>query len=114
MNKPITLVIPAAGSGLRLDPDNPKQFLEHRGKKTLEWTLHAFEPIKDRLEKVVICLPKEYVSIVKLNHNLKSLDLVSGGASRQESVKLGLVHLNKTKQLMGAFVLSTMLPDPTL
>lgn len=93
MNKPITLVIPAAGAGLRLDPENPKQFLLHRGLKTIEWTLKAFEVISNRISKIVICLPDTYLNSLKLNHSHKNLDLVAGGATRQESVYLGLKHL---------------------
>lgn len=99
MKKPITIVIPAAGAGLRLDPENPKQFLLHRGLKTIEWTLKAFEVIADRISKIVICLPETYLHEIKLNHSYSHLDLIAGGASRQESVYLGLKHLNKHQLL---------------
>lgn len=95
MNKAITLVIPAAGSGLRLDPKNPKQFLEHRGLKTLEWTLKAFEPIAQRLKKVIICLPEAYVNRIELQHPLSDVSQTLGGETRQESVYLGLQYLAK-------------------
>jgi len=99
MKKSITVVIPAAGAGLRLDPENPKQFLLHRGLKTIEWTLKAFEVISERIVKIVICLPETHLHKIHLNHSFKHLDLIAGGASRQESVYLGLKHLNNLQLL---------------
>lgn len=105
MLKPITLVIPAAGSGLRLDPNNPKQFLEHRGLKTLEWTLKAFEPIAERLSQVVIALPEEYLNKANFQHTLNSVDLIQGGETRQQSVLNGLTYLHQQKLLSGSLCL---------
>lgn len=105
MLRPITLVIPAAGAGLRLDPEHPKQFLEYRGLKTLEWTLKAFEPVAKRLSKVVIPLPTAYMGQLVLKHNLNSVDLVEGGDTRQQSVLLGLKHLHQLKLLSGSLCL---------
>jgi 2-C-methyl-D-erythritol 4-phosphate cytidylyltransferase len=105
MLRPITLVIPAAGSGLRLDPQNPKQFLEYRGLKTLEWTLKAFEPVANRLSKIVIALPEAYVNELKLQHEFTSVDLIAGGETRQQSVLNGLAHLHQQKLLNGSLCL---------
>jgi len=94
MTRPVTLVIPAAGAGLRLDPKQPKQFLTHRGLSLLEWTLKAFEPIMPRLSHVVVALPEAYLTQINLQHTLPSLSLICGGATRQQSVHLGLRHLD--------------------
>lgn len=40
---PVVAVVLAAGSGLRFDPDNPKQLVAIDGKPIVGWSIDAFE-----------------------------------------------------------------------
>lgn len=87
-------VIPAAGAGVRMGAERPKQFLLLSGRSILSVTLEAFErcPV---IETVVLVAPKEAVSacereIVMGGGLTKVSRVVPGGARRQDSVRLGV------------------------
>jgi 2-C-methyl-D-erythritol 4-phosphate cytidylyltransferase len=73
----ISALIPAAGSGERLGM-GPKALLELRGKTLLERAIAAFDGLTD---EVIVALPEAHLEL-----SIEGARVVSGGATRQESV----------------------------
>ena len=87
------VIIPAAGSGSRFGSDVPKQFLPLRGQPLIAYAIEKFlrEP---SVKRVVICVAQERRSEFErtvVTRGWKIVDVVPGGASRQDSVFRGLV-----------------------
>jgi len=90
----VAAVIPAAGAGIRMHGDRPKQFLELDGKPLLVHTLTVFEQ-STAVGFVVLVVPEEAVDyckkeIVDRFGLSKVRRVVPGGARRQDSVRLGV------------------------
>ena len=85
----IGVVIVAAGKGLRADQPLPKQFAIWRGKPVLR---HAVECMAAQgLSDIVIAIPEGADALVgEMLQGLPPCHLVTGGATRQESVALAL------------------------
>lgn len=82
-------VIVAAGKGLRVGGDQPKQFRQFRGKPVLR---HSVEALIDAgCDLIVLVAPeglhKEALDAAGIDHSICAID---GGATRQESVRNGL------------------------
>jgi 2-C-methyl-D-erythritol 4-phosphate cytidylyltransferase len=93
----VSAIIPAAGAGVRMQTNRPKQFLDLDGRPILAFTLERFQkcPIIDRIilvtsEQDVAYAQKE---IVEKCHMTKVEKVVAGGERRQDSVRLGLEAL---------------------
>ena len=88
-----TAIIVAAGSGTRFKSTTPKQFVEIYGKPLLIHTLERFEAARS-VDSVIVVLPEdridEFESLVQKFHLSKIFAVVSGGATRAESVRNGL------------------------
>lgn len=91
-------LLTAGGKGERMKQDIPKQFLHIENKPLLIYTLEAFEKHPSIDAMIVVCLDgwhdilmayAKQFNISKLKH------VVSGGATGQESIKNGLVELQK-------------------
>ena len=88
------LLIAAAGSGSRMGANRNKLLLKILGKTVLEWTLKAAFASKAINWIGIIGQPKDKVSICSiLNDQVKSVRWINGGATRQQSVQLGLASL---------------------
>lgn len=90
----VAAVIPAAGAGIRMEADRPKQFLYLDHRPILAVTLEAFEhcPV---IEAVFLVVPGEDVSaceqdIVRRHGLTKVQRVLPGGERRQDSVRLGV------------------------
>ena len=85
----VAAVIPAAGSGTRMQSQTPKQFLVVQGKTLLQHSVTAL--LADaRVEHV-------FVAVNEHNHNtvpksLAQISFVAGGTTRAESVLSGVLH----------------------
>ena len=93
------VVIPAAGSGLRMGFPVPKQFLDLRGIPVLVRSVQCFLKAEN-IHTIVVALPDERVETTRrllntfLSQNqLDRLVLVAGGTTRQLSVLAGLAAL---------------------
>jgi 2-C-methyl-D-erythritol 4-phosphate cytidylyltransferase / 2-C-methyl-D-erythritol 2,4-cyclodiphosphate synthase len=88
----VALVV-ASGRGARFGGDRPKQYLPLAGKPLLRHTLERFcrHPGIDRVRSVVHA--DDAALYAEAAGDLKVLDPVPGGATRQESVWLGLESL---------------------
>ncbi len=88
------LLIAAAGSGSRMGADRNKLLLKIAGRTILEWTLKAAFASKAINWIGIIGQPKDKSSICSIIHNsVKSVKWINGGATRQQSVQLGLSSL---------------------
>ena len=86
-------IIPAAGSGIRMESKLAKQFLSLDGKPILALTLEPFQ--ESTVTAVVLVVPKDDVEyckkeIVERFGLTKVEKIVPGGKRRQDSVRLGL------------------------
>ncbi len=89
----VTAVLLASGTGLRFGDNQPKQFTKLAGLPVLVHTLKSFDTFVG-VDKVIVVTNEEYVDQVWEmvgKHGLKEVDkVVAGGASRQESSRIGL------------------------
>ena len=83
-----TAIIVAAGTGSRLDPDTPKQFLQIAGRPVIEHTLERFRSAPS-IDAIVLVLAADRVD--GFDHSFEKLvAVVAGGATRAGSVSNGL------------------------
>jgi len=91
----LSVVIPAAGQGLRMGAKVPKQFIELNGKPIIHHTIAIFEAL-DWVDTIILCVPKEEVSHVqKEMANQTKVKVAIGGEKRQDSVYNGLKAVGK-------------------
>lgn len=89
----IWAVVPAAGRGLRMGVDCPKQYLPLVGAPVLSWSLRPLlaEP---RIRAVVLVVASDELRVAALPEaGNPKLRVVIGGAERQDSVRAGLAAL---------------------
>lgn len=87
-------IIPAAGAGIRMESDRPKQFLDLGGRPVLVKTLEVFQTCP-AIDSIILIVPEEDVEyarkeIVEPYGLTKVRKVVAGGKRRQDSVRLGL------------------------
>ena len=103
------VIIPAAGSGSRMQQTTPKQLLPLAGKPVLLWTIEAFIglvddiiiPVSADIQQEVEALINQCTETKVVTQETTTSDksilpemcLVLGGASRQDSVARGLAAL---------------------
>jgi len=91
----VALIIPAAGSGSRLNKPVPKPFVDIEGATILEYTIGCFLPLEG-LRQVIVATSSEYLE--KTETILDNLDMngavktgcVIGGRERQHSIQHAL------------------------
>lgn len=88
------VLIPAAGSGVRLGAPRPKQYLEIAGRPVLAHTLAVFDAL-DECRGIVIATDDHarVTSLLALHPLRHPVHVVDGGATRQESVARALAAL---------------------
>lgn len=87
-------VIVAGGSGIRMNADLPKQYLQIAGKPILAMAAEAFEK-SPLIDEIILVVAEEYLAyasyeIVDKYKMKKVSKIISGGTTRQESVLAGL------------------------
>ncbi|MDJ0624183.1 MAG: 2-C-methyl-D-erythritol 4-phosphate cytidylyltransferase [Desulfocapsaceae bacterium] len=91
-------IIPAAGSGTRMNASLPKQYLELGGKPILVHSVAAFHQHPE-IARVIVVVPADRInSTQELLHNHQLDDkttVIAGGLRRQDSVKAGLDELEE-------------------
>ena len=84
----IAAIVVAAGTGQRFGADRPKQYIECAGKPVVRWAVERLLPHVALLQPV-----GDPASLAKALAGLEHLPVVSGGATRQDSVRAGLEAL---------------------
>ena len=87
-------MVPAAGRGLRMGSQTPKQFLTLGGLPVLVHTLRALEA-SDAIADIILAVPepdREFClrEVITPHRFTKVRKIVAGGAQRQDSVRQGL------------------------
>lgn len=89
-------IIVAGGSGSRMGPSVPKQFLSLQGKPLLWYPIKAFLDAFSDI-KIILVLPEQYISseqaFVKTLPCAEQITITAGGTTRFQSVKNGLDHV---------------------
>jgi 2-C-methyl-D-erythritol 4-phosphate cytidylyltransferase len=90
----VVAIIPAAGAGIRMGGGKAKQFLEIKGKPILALTLEKFQACP-AIHAIIAVVPPKLVDfsrreIVERYKLTKVAQVVRGGRSRQDSVRLGI------------------------
>jgi 2-C-methyl-D-erythritol 4-phosphate cytidylyltransferase len=92
----VYLLIPAAGSGKRMGADRNKLLLQVRSKPLIAWTLLAAEAASSISWIGIVSQPPDWDDFKSIIADLrlkKTIELISGGSTRQESVYNGLQAL---------------------
>jgi 2-C-methyl-D-erythritol 4-phosphate cytidylyltransferase len=96
-------IIPAAGAGVRMGIETPKQFLALEGIPIIIHTLRKFAA-SDAVDGILLGLrPADLERArrdVERERFTKALRLVAGGASRQETVALALAEVPSTTEIV--------------
>ena len=90
------LLIPAAGSGKRMGADRNKLLLQVRSKPLIAWTLLAAEAASSISWIGIVSQPPDWDDFKSIIADLKlkkTIELIPGGSTRQESVYNGLQAL---------------------
>ena len=87
-------VIVAAGSGARFG--GPKQFALLGGRPLVDWSCEAFQT-HPRVDDIVLVLPEPRPERITSRRFSKIVDVVSGGARRQDSVRAGFDRLDPAR-----------------
>jgi len=96
-NKKITLIIAAAGSGKRMGGGIPKQYLSIGGMPILIKTVKAFET-NAFIDTILVVTNIDYINFFQddlARFGIENVDVVAGGAQRQDSVYNGLKAMPK-------------------
>jgi len=96
----VTAIIAAAGLGKRFGSQTPKQFHQLGGRPLLAWSIDTFTKVPFIEDIVVVAPPSDESStlkIVKSFSNEKPITVIAGGATRQESVRQGLLSIDEKK-----------------
>ena len=108
------LLIPAVGSGKRMGADRNKLLLQVRSKPLIAWTLLAAEAASSISWIGIVSQPPDWDDFKAIIADLKlkkTIELIPGGSTRQESVYNGLQALpNNAAQVLihdGARCLAT-------
>jgi 2-C-methyl-D-erythritol 4-phosphate cytidylyltransferase len=90
----VTAVIPAAGSGKRIN--FKKQFKEINGRTILSMTVSVFEECQS-IDDIIVVVAKEDIELTQklLKDYIKVKNIVEGGPERQDSVYNGLREVLK-------------------
>ncbi len=87
----VSVIIVAAGSGVRLGAKTPKAFVKINGRPMLEYSLQACQGCKTVDEVILVKPPSYQINGIKYFDKYPKLSaIVSGGNERLDSVRAGL------------------------
>ena len=98
----VAAVVVAAGQGVRAGGDLPKQFRRIAGETLLEHALSAFATAPNIAFVQPVIRPKDLALVRTLISGMNVLEPVSGGPTRQTSVRAGLEALLPSSPDIGA------------
>lgn len=97
MSSFVSAVIVAAGGSARMGIADSKQFIPLLSRPAIEYTLRAFEDCYKIKEIIIVCREQDKIRICEIideNKFSKVSILVTGGASRAESVRNGIAAVS--------------------
>lgn len=95
-----TAIIVAAGTGSRLNPDKPKQFLEIHGRAIVLHTLDRFQECSS-IDDIILVLPEAVIADFEGTiDDGKPVKLAAGGLTRAESVYNGMKLLGPDVEIV--------------
>jgi 2-C-methyl-D-erythritol 4-phosphate cytidylyltransferase len=89
-------IIVAAGTGARFGSRVPKQFLELAGKSIVRRAVEQFENCP-AINEIILVLPGDQIKDFSARDLTKLKKITAGGASRAESVFIGLQKIEKAE-----------------
>ena len=95
-------IILAAGLGKRTKLHEPKQLFRLGGIPIFIRIINIFQSI-DEIDKIILAViqgQEEYFSDILKDYNIKNIEVISGGNTRQESVYRGLKHVTTEKVII--------------
>jgi 2-C-methyl-D-erythritol 4-phosphate cytidylyltransferase len=99
----VLAIIPAAGAGVRMGSETPKQFLSLEGVPIVVHTLRKFNDA-DSIDEIYLGLRPEDMdrahAEIQREQFSKPVRLVPGGASRQQTVSLALREAPSTTEIV--------------
>ncbi|XP_041842983.1 D-ribitol-5-phosphate cytidylyltransferase [Melanotaenia boesemani] len=92
---PVSVVLPAGGTGERTGLQTPKQFCSFLGRPLISYTIQAFERVL-WIQSIVVAVAKENMDLMmdiiqRFQH--KKVRVVSGGSTRHRSICNGVLAL---------------------
>ncbi|KAM7421522.1 hypothetical protein PAMA_015592 [Pampus argenteus] len=92
---PVSVVLPAGGSGERTGLLTPKQFCSFLGRPLISYTIQAFERVS-WIQTIVVVVAKENTDLMtdiiqRFQH--RKVRVVPGGSTRHRSIRNGVVAL---------------------
>lgn len=95
-------ILLSAGVGSRTGLGYPKQFLKINGKPMLVYSLEILRQCKD-IGKIIVTCSQEHQEVYREyieKYHITEVFCISGGETRQESVRLALEHITTNKVLV--------------
>uniref|UniRef100_A0A8C7WUI8 CDP-L-ribitol pyrophosphorylase A n=1 Tax=Oryzias sinensis TaxID=183150 RepID=A0A8C7WUI8_9TELE len=94
---PVSVVLPAGGTGERTGLHTPKQFCSLLGRPLISYTIQAFERVS-WIQRVVVVVAKENMGLMadiiqRFQHH--KVLVVSGGSTRHRSICNGVLALDE-------------------
>ena len=87
-----TAIIVAAGTGSRFNSETPKQFLDLAGKPVIVHSIERFASAPS-VDNLIVVVSSEHVTQLGSVHISKPIRIVTGGATRAQSVFNGLAAI---------------------
>lgn len=94
----IYAVIAAGGIGSRMGADKPKQYIEIDSKPIIAHTVDKFLR-NDRIDKVIVLCPYEWVSYTRNIFAETEVIVISGGETRNETLMKAIDYIESTEGL---------------
>ena len=94
----IYAVIAAGGIGSRMGADKPKQYIEIGGKAIIAHTVEKFLR-NDKIDKVIVLCPDEWVSYTKNIFAETEVIVISGGETRNKTLMKAIDYIESTDVL---------------
>jgi len=100
----VSAIIVASGKGIRMKGTMRKQYLDLSGRPVLAHSIMTFDSCS-LVDEIVLVIPKEDIEycqekIISLLNLKNQINLIHGGAERQDSVFNGLQAINKNTEIV--------------
>lgn len=97
---PVSVVLPAGGTGERTGLQTPKQFCSFLGRPLISYTIQAFERVS-WIQSIVVVVAKENIDLMtdiiqRFQH--RKVRVVPGGSTRHRSICNGVLALGEGKE----------------